>query len=57
MTVKELEEALATIKNKDMEVLLDGYYDSPVNGYYVTQKDETDVLMLSKLNVQPRIKD
>lgn len=57
MTVKELEEVIATIKNKDMEVLSDGFCDSPVNGYYVTQKNETDVLMLSKLNVQPRIKD
>ena len=57
MTVKELEEVFATIKNKDMEVLLDGYYDSPVNGYYITQKNETDVLVISRLNVQPRIKD
>lgn len=54
MTVKELEAVLATMKNKDMKVIMSGYYDSEVNGYYVDERDGKDVLVLTRLNVMPR---
>jgi hypothetical protein len=55
MTVKELEAILCTIKNKDLKVVMNGYYTYDVNGYYYDKKDEEDVLMLTNHNVQPRM--
>ena len=55
MTIKELETILFTIKNKDLKVVMNGYYTHEVNGYYFDKKDEEDVLMLTNNNVQPRI--
>lgn len=55
MTVKELETILFTIKNKDLKVVMNGYYVHEVNGYYFDKKDDEDVLMLTNNNVQPRI--
>ena len=55
MTVKELETILFTIKNKDLKVVMNGYYFHEVNGYYFDKKDDEDVLMLTNNNVQPRI--
>ena len=51
MTVRELEEILKTVEDKDMEVL-DTYSDK-INGYYFDSKFET--LFLSRNNVQPRV--
>ena len=55
MTVKELETILFTIKNKDLKVVMNGYYVHEVNGYYFDKKDDEDALMLTNNNVQPRI--
>ena len=55
MTVKELEEILSTVKNKDLTVVMNGYCTYEVNGYYYDKKDDEDVLMLTNQNVQPRV--
>ena len=55
MTVKELEAILCTVKNKDLKVVMNGYYTNEVNGYFFDKKDDEDVLMLTNNNVQPRI--
>ena len=57
MTVKELEIALDGIKNKDQKVVMAGYYNLEVNGYYEDTKEDENVLILTHLNVQPRITD
>ena len=54
MTVKELEAVLATMKNKDMPVLMSGYYDVEVNGYYIDEKGGVEALILTRLDVMPR---
>jgi hypothetical protein len=55
MTVKELEAILCTVKNKDLQVCMNGYYVHEVNGYFYGTSDDKDVLMLTNQNVQPRI--
>ena len=55
MTVKELEAILCTVKNKDLQVCMSGYYVQEDNGYFYDKKDEKDVLLLTTNNVQPRI--
>ena len=55
MTVKELEAILCTVKNKDLQVCMNGYYVHEVNGYFYDTNDDKDVLMLTNQNVQPRI--
>lgn len=55
MTVKELESILCTIKNKDLQVCMNGYYVQEVNGYFYGKQDSKDVLMLTNNNVQPRV--
>lgn len=56
MTVEELEKILSTIKDKDLEVVCtSGYYTNEINGYFFSDKDEREVLMLTPLNVKPRI--
>ena len=42
MTVKELEAILCTVKNKDLPVVMNGYYTYEVNGYYYDKKDDED---------------
>ena len=55
MTVKELEAILCTVKNKDLKVVMNGYYVNEVNGYFFDKKDDEEALMLTSYNVQPRI--
>ena len=55
MTVKELETILSTVENKELNVVMNGYYVNDVNGYYYDKKDEKDVLILTNNYVQPRI--
>ena len=55
MTVKELETILYKVKNKDLKVVMNGYYVNEVNGYFFDKKDDEEVLMLTSYNVQPRI--
>lgn len=55
MTVKELEAILCTVKNKDLQVCMNGYYVQEVNGYFYGKQDDKDVLMLTNQNVQPCI--
>jgi len=55
MTVKELEAILCTVKNKDLQVCMNGYYVQEINGYFYDKKDDKDVLLLTANNVQPRI--
>ena len=55
MTVKELEAILSTVENKELNVVMNGYYVNDVNGYYYDKKDDEDVLVLTNNYVQPRI--
>jgi hypothetical protein len=55
MTVKELEAILCTVKNKDLKVVMAGYYTNEVNGYFFDNRDDEDVLILTNNSVQPRI--
>ena len=53
MTVKELKEILNGIENEEM-VVSNGYYCEDINGYYFVASGESQKLVLSSLNVQPR---
>ena len=53
MTVKELKEILNGIENEEM-VVSTGYYSEDINGYYFVASGESQKLILSNLNVQPR---
>ena len=53
MTVKELEEILAGIENKEITVTT-SYYSTSVNGYYFKTEDDKETLILTDLCVQPR---
>lgn len=55
MTVKELEAILCTIKNKDLDVCIDGFTIKDINGYFYGNNCGKDVLLLTEHNVQPRI--
>ena len=51
MTVKELEEILRSVSNKELKVVISDYLNTEANGYYL--KDESFVL--TNLNVQPKV--
>ena len=53
MKVKELEETLKTIKDKEMDVIT-SYYSEGINGYYFSERDGKPQLVLTNLEVQPR---
>lgn len=55
MLVRELEEILSTIKDKNLKIVMNGYYTYEVNGYYFDKKDDDAVLVLTNNNVKPRI--
>ena len=55
MTVEELEKVFSEVKDKKRTVIMEGYYDTEVNGWYMDTRDGKDVLILSRYNVQPRI--
>ena len=55
MTIEELEKVFSVIKDKKMPVVMAGYYDVEVNGWYIDNRDGKNVLVLSRYNVQPRI--
>ena len=53
MTVKELKEVLGTLADT-VEVCYSNYGNIPVNGYYTTAKNDSLILVLTDLYVQPR---
>jgi hypothetical protein len=55
MTVKDLEQILSKIDNKDIKVCSSGYCTSEVNGFYFDEKDGEKVIVLTHLSVQPRM--
>lgn len=55
MTVEELETILGTVKNKKLPVCMNSYYVQDVNGYFFSDRDSEEVLMLTNNHVQPLI--
>lgn len=55
MIVKELEEILHTVKDKNRIVYMSDYCTKEVNGYFYGKQEDEDALLLTNLNVQPRI--
>ena len=53
MTVRELKEILNEV-DEERVVICDSFYNSEVNGYYLTTNNDEAVVVLSNLNVQPR---
>ena len=54
MVVKDLEAVFAKVKNKQMKVVVSSYCDAEINGWYIDTKDGEEVLVLTRLCVQPR---
>lgn len=52
MTIRELEAILATIKDKDMEVVT-GTYHEEIRGYYIDDYNNACTVVLTRLRVQP----
>lgn len=52
MTVEELEKSLHGLKNKQAKVIMSGYYDAEVNGYYTGIRDGEEVLYFTRIPVQ-----
>lgn len=53
MTVKELKKVLETV-DENNEVVF-SYSSNKVNGYYVDESDDKKTLVLTYLNVMPRV--
>ena len=51
MTVKELEEILHSVSDKNQKVVISDYLNTEANGYYLKE----DCFVLTHLNVQPRV--
>ena len=55
MTVKELKEILNNVEDENMVVKQSGYCSYEIKGYYFDADDNGKYMMLTNLNVQPRV--